>query len=55
MFAPFCPEHGSRVLLSTDQITGVRTTPLGIEISYRYHCGHDGVELSRHPEALPAA
>ena len=54
MFAPFCPQHDSRVLLSLHDITGLRSTPLGIEVAFRCHCGYRGVWLTGLPEAVPA-
>lgn len=43
MFAPFCPVHGSRVLLFAGNIRAIRNSSDGIEVHYRCTCGHEGV------------
>lgn len=43
MFAPFCPVHGSRVLLFSENIRSVRNTDHGIDIYYRCNCGYLGI------------
>lgn len=43
MFAPFCPVHGTRVLLFADNIRSIRNTSEGINVYYRCNCGHAGV------------
>lgn len=45
MFAPYCPRHGSHVLLSTDDLT-IRNTTAGIEVVWRCSCGHVGRRLT---------
>jgi hypothetical protein len=43
MFAPYCPVHGSRVLLSLDDIERLEHTSNGIAVHYRCLCGYRGV------------
>lgn len=43
MFAPYCPVHGSRVLLFADNIESISNTAQGIDVYYRCNCGHTGV------------
>lgn len=43
MFAPFCPVHGTRVLLFAHNIESMRNTPSGIDVYYRCNCGHNGI------------
>lgn len=43
MFAPFCPAHQSRVLLSHGNIELLVNSETGIDIHYRCICGHRGV------------
>ena len=45
MFAPYCPRHGSHVLLSADDLS-VRNTAAGIEVVWRCSCGHVGRRLT---------
>lgn len=45
MFAPYCPRHGTRVLLSADDLR-VRTTDHGIEVVWHCSCGHVGRHLT---------
>ena len=46
MFDIYCPEHGSRVLLFTNDIEEIRNTKRGIEVHYRCTCGYRGVWLT---------
>lgn len=55
MFAPYCPNHGHRVLLFVEDIVAVDATPLGIEVTYRCWCGYEGVWLSGRPVPERAA
>jgi hypothetical protein len=50
-FAVDCPAHGTRVLLFAHDVTGMQTTPRGIEVRYRCFCGNEGVWLA--PSWLP--
>lgn len=43
VFAPYCPVHGSRVLLFSDNVEMVQNTPKGIHVYYECNCGHHGV------------
>lgn len=43
MFAPYCPVHGSRVLLFVENIEALERTDAGMKIHYRCNCGHEGV------------
>jgi hypothetical protein len=45
MFTVDCTGHGTRVLLTNRQITGLVNTPHGIELRWRCSCGTEGVEL----------
>lgn len=47
MFAPYCTQHGSRVLLGYESVVGIENTPLGPTILLRCHCG----ELLTHDAA----
>ena len=42
MFAPYCPEHGSRVLLPVDNIVDLSRMKTGILVHFRCTCGHTG-------------
>lgn len=42
MFEVFCPEHGSRVLLTTTRIEKLHNTPAGIVVDWRCWCGTAG-------------
>lgn len=42
MFAPYCPQHDARVLLSVYDIEGMEHTDGGLVISYHCTCGHHG-------------
>lgn len=50
MFAPFCPIHGSRVLLFADSIEALEKTPTGFDVHYRCNCGHIGVWHTERPD-----
>lgn len=55
MFAPYCPRHGSHVLLSHDDLT-VRSTDQGIEVVWRCSCGHVGrTRTGAHARPAPAS
>ncbi len=43
MFAPYCPTHGSRVLLFDDNIERIVRTSNGLQIAYRCNCGYQGL------------
>jgi len=43
VFAVYCPHHGSRVLLSADDIETVVNGPGGIDVHWRCPCGWAGV------------
>jgi hypothetical protein len=43
MFAPYCPTHGSRVLLFDDNIERIVRTSKGLQIAYRCNCGYQGL------------
>jgi hypothetical protein len=45
MFSVHCAGHGSRVILSNRQITGLVNTDRGIELHWRCACGTEGLEL----------
>jgi hypothetical protein len=47
MFAPYCPRHGSRVLLGYESVVGIEQTPHGPKVLVRCHCG----ELLVHDES----
>ena len=53
MYAPHCPRHGTRVLLSLDAIE-VTNTAAGIEVRWHCSCGHVGRQLTGAPTAAPA-
>jgi len=57
MFQVFCPDHHSRVLLSTGRIEAVRNTADGVLVEWRCWCGHRGRSIRGHtlPDRLPAA
>jgi hypothetical protein len=50
MFAPYCPSHGSRVLLGYESVVSVEQTPCGPRVLLRCYCGdlltHDSTELA---------
>ncbi len=54
MFAPFCPQHHSRVLLSLADIESLHHTDRGIEVHYRCLCGHRGMWSASSPLGLAA-
>lgn len=43
MFAPYCPTHGSRVLLFDDNIERIVRTSEGLQIAFRCNCGYQGM------------
>jgi hypothetical protein len=43
MFAPYCEQHASQVLLSTTAITALKPTEHGLLVYYTCICGHPGV------------
>ena len=49
MFAPYCPSHESRVLLGYESVVDIESTPLGLKVVLRCHCGellvHDETRL----------
>jgi hypothetical protein len=52
MFAPYCPRHGSHVLLGYESVIAVEQTPTGPKILLHCHCG----ELLVQPQTrMPAA
>jgi hypothetical protein len=42
-FSAYCDQAGAEVLLGPDNVTDLRDGPLGLELHYRCHCGHEGV------------
>jgi len=55
MFSVHCAGHGTRVILSNRQISGLVNTDRGIELHWTCHCGTEGVELlGRLAEPQPA-
>lgn len=42
MFAPYCPTHGSRVLLFSENIRAIRVEDHGFEVDYVCNCGYEG-------------
>lgn len=42
MFEVFCPEHGTRVLLTIARIEKLHNTPAGIVLEWRCWCGTVG-------------
>jgi hypothetical protein len=42
MFSVYCPGHGSRVLLTSDNIEAVVNRPEGVELHWRCTCGEVG-------------
>jgi hypothetical protein len=50
MFAPYCPRHGSRVLLGFESVIDVEQTAFGPKVLLRCSCG----ELLAHDSAEPA-
>ncbi len=46
MFDVYCPDHGSRVLLFSQDIETILNTQKGMEVHYRCFCGHRGVWLT---------
>ena len=51
MFAPYCPRHESRVLLGYESVVDIESTPLGLKVKLRCHCG----ELVTHDAATSDA
>jgi len=51
MFTVHCPQHGALVLLGPDQITGLVSTPCGIELHWECWCGERGVETIEREDA----
>lgn len=43
MFAPYCPTHGSRVLLFEENIERIVRTGTGLQIAYVCNCGYQGL------------
>jgi hypothetical protein len=39
MFAPYCPRHESRVLLGYESVVDIESTPAGLKVKLRCHCG----------------
>ena len=46
MFAMYCPDHGTRVLLTRSNIDAMVNTERGIEVAYHCTCGHRGVWIT---------
>ena len=46
MFSAHCPNHGTEVLLSSRNITGMVDTAEGIVVSWRCSCGGEGALLT---------
>lgn len=42
MFAPYCPRHGKRVLLSVDDIVDLTRGETGALVHFRCTCGYQG-------------
>lgn len=42
MFAPYCPGHRTRVLLSVDAIDEMVRLPEGFDIRFHCNAGHEG-------------
>ena len=40
MFAPYCPIHGSKVLLGVESISSIRPTSGGLAVEFTCSCGH---------------
>lgn len=55
MFAPYCPSHGSRVLLFSESIISLERSSHGMRIRYRCTCGHQGVWDPCPEKAIDAA
>lgn len=54
MYAPYCPRHGSRVLLSWPRLRWLENTPEGIELTFECYCGeHVEVLTGRLADAPP--
>lgn len=49
MFAVYCPRCRRRMLLSLDDIEGMRRTDAGLEVRYRCLHAHAGVWTRRTP------
>ncbi|MCI0678362.1 MAG: hypothetical protein L0Z63_04880 [Actinobacteria bacterium] len=48
MFAPYCPIHGSRVLLFAENLIAIESTPRGWTLRFRCDCGYTGTcEVNR--------
>jgi hypothetical protein len=43
MFAPYCEQHASQVLLSTTAITALKPTEGGLLVYFTCTCGHRGI------------
>ncbi len=49
MFAVYCEDHGSQVLLSTDHIIDISNHDHGIDVRWRCNQGHEGVWHASRP------
>jgi hypothetical protein len=54
MFAPYCPSHGSRVLLFEENIERIVRTGDGLQIAYRCNCGYQGLWCPGNPLSAAA-
>lgn len=43
MFAPYCPIHGSHVLLFADNIDSIDNSGEGVTVHFHCTCGFNGV------------
>lgn len=55
MFAPYCPQHESRVLLFADSIVALEQTDTGLRLWFKCTCGHEGVHDFDQSHTLNAA
>ena len=53
MFDIYCPDHGSRILLFTNDIEEIQNTEEGIEVHYRCTCGYRGVWITGRTKGNP--
>jgi hypothetical protein len=43
MFAPYCPNHHSRVLLFADNIDSIEKGDEGLTVRFHCTCGYQGI------------
>lgn len=43
MFAPYCPDHQSRILLFADNIDSIEKGETGLSVRFHCTCGYHGV------------